>query len=202
VNEDELFVDLIQELGLRSPIPAGTIAWEHQSEDMASTVDVLASSEEIVHHLEYCHIHDTDYGSDHRPIALSCQGGIPSEAKQRRKRLYKDANWAEIRMLIGSQLDDGRFMKKITSTTVFEQAAGVFIDGINAMLEEYVPQAKESPYTERWWSRNLTLLQQDHTAKRNRFTTLCRRRDSTTQAREVAHLARRGYLDEIDKQKK
>jgi hypothetical protein len=41
---------------------------------MASTVDVLAGSEEIVEHLEYYCIYDTDYGSDYRPIALSYRG--------------------------------------------------------------------------------------------------------------------------------
>ena len=77
---------------LQSLLLAGTITWEHQSGDMASTVDVLAGSEEIVEHLEYCRIHDTDYGSDHRPIALSYRGGILPEARQRRRRLYKEAD--------------------------------------------------------------------------------------------------------------
>jgi hypothetical protein len=201
-NEGEPFVDLIQELGLQSLLPSGTITWEHQSGDIASTVDVLAGSGEIAEHLEYCRIHHSDYGSDHRPITLSYRGGIPPEAKRRRKRLYKDANWAEIRTSIGSQLGDGRVLKKITSTTMFEHAAGIFVNGINAILEEHVPRAKESPYAKRWWSKDLTLLRQDYTAKRNKATTLRRRGDDNSQAREVAHLSRRRYLDEIDKQKK
>jgi hypothetical protein len=79
-------------MGLQSLLLAGTITWEHQSGDMASTVDVLAGSEEIVEHLEYCRIHDTDYGSDHRPIALSYRGRTQPETRRRKKRLYKDAN--------------------------------------------------------------------------------------------------------------
>jgi hypothetical protein len=104
---------------------------------MTSTVDVLVGSEEIAQHLEYCRIHGADYGSNHRPLTLSYLGGTPPRATQRRKRLCKDANWAEIRMSIGRQAGDGRFMKK-TSTTVFGQASGVFVSGINAMLEEQV----------------------------------------------------------------
>jgi hypothetical protein len=71
------------------------ITMEHQSGDMTSTVDVLAGSEEIAQHLEYCRIHGADYGSDHRPLTLSYLGGFPPRATQRRKRLCKDANWAE-----------------------------------------------------------------------------------------------------------
>jgi hypothetical protein len=69
---------------------------------MASTVDILTGSEEIVEHLEYYRIYDTDYGSDYRSIALSYRGCIPPEARQRRKRLYKEADWNEIRTAIGS----------------------------------------------------------------------------------------------------
>jgi hypothetical protein len=117
---------------------------------MASTVDVLAGSEEIVEHLEYCRIHNTDYGSDHRPIALSYRGCILPEARRRRKRLYKEANWNEIRTAIGSQLGDGRFMKEITDVDTFERASGVFVNGINAVLEDHVPRARESLYAKRW----------------------------------------------------
>ena len=59
---------------------------------MASIVDVLAGSEEIVEHLKYCRIYDTDYGSDHYPIALSYRGGILPEVRRRRRRLYKEAD--------------------------------------------------------------------------------------------------------------
>jgi ribonuclease HI len=201
-NEGEPFVDLIQEAGLHSLLPAGTITWEHQSGDIASTVDVLAGSEEIVRHLEYCRIHSTDYGSDHRPIALSYLGGILPKAKQRRKRLYKDANWGEIRTVIGSLLGDGSRMRQITSIDTFERAAGAFETVINNTLEEHVLRAKESPYAKRWWSKELTLLRQDYTSKRNKAITLRRRGEDTTLAREASHTARRVYLDEINKQKK
>jgi hypothetical protein len=201
-NEGEPFVDLMQEAGLQSLLPPGITTWEHQSGDLASTVDVLAGSEGIVEHLEYCRLYYTDYGSDHWPIALRYRGETQPEAIRRKKRLYKDANWVEIRTAVGSQLGDGRFMKAITDVNTFEWAAGVFTNGINAILEEHVPRAKESQYAKRWWSKDLTLLRQDYTSKRNMVTTLRRRGESTTRIREEAHKARRTYLDEIDKQKK
>jgi ribonuclease HI len=201
-NEGEPFVDLLQELGLQSLLPAGTITWEHQSGDIASTVDVIAGSEQIAENLEYCRIYHNDYGSDHRPISLRYRGAVQSGAMRKGKRLYKDADWAEIRRESGSQLGDGRFMKTIGDIAVFERAAAIFINGINAVLEKHVPRAKESPFAKRWWSKELTLLRQDFTSKRNRVTTLRRRGECTTHAREASHAARRIYLDEIDRQKK
>jgi hypothetical protein len=76
--------------------------------------------------------------------------------------------------VIGSQLGDGRFMKEITDIDTLERASGVFVNGINAVLEDYVPRARESPYAKRWWSKDLTLLRRDYTFKRNRITTLRR----------------------------
>jgi multisubunit Na+/H+ antiporter MnhC subunit len=52
-------------------------------------------------------------------------------------------------MSVGSQLGDGRVLKKIISTTIFEHAVGIFVNGINTILEEYVPRVKESPYVKR-----------------------------------------------------
>ena len=116
---------------------------------MASTVDVLVGSEDIAEYLEYCRIYDTDYGSDYHPIALSYRGCILPEPRRNRKRLYKEADWNEIRTAIGSQLGDGRFMKEITDVDTFEWAVDVFVNGINAVLEDHVPMARESPYAKR-----------------------------------------------------
>ena len=200
--EGEPFVDFLQELELQSLLLPGTITWEHQSGDLTSTIDVIAGSGRIVAHLDYCRIHQNDYGSDHRPITVRYRDEVPPDTKRKRKRLYKDADWAEIRQEIGSQLGDGRFMKEIRETAAFERVAAVFVIGINVILEKHVPRAKESPFAKRWWTNELTLLRQDFTSKRNRVTTLRRRGECTTDARESSHAARRCYLDAIDRQKK
>jgi hypothetical protein len=93
-------------------------------------------------------------------------------------------------------------MKRITDTNTFDRAAETFVSSVNSILEENVPRARESPYAKRWWTRELTELQADFTRKRNRITTLRRRGDDTTTMREIAHYARREYLDEVDRQKR
>lgn len=90
----------------------------------------------------------------------------------------------------------------VQDVDTFERAAGVFVNDINAMLEDYVPRARESLYAKRWWSKDLMLLRRDYNFKRNRITTLRRRGECTIRAREASHTARRVYLDEIDEQKK
>lgn len=201
-NEGDQIVDYMQTARLHSLLPAGTITWEHQSGDLATTVDVILGSERIKDDLEYCRVYDNDYGSDHKPIALSFSGFTPRESPRMRKRLYKNADWEKIREVIGRKLGDGRYMKAITDTATLDRIAGILVNEINGVLEEHVSRAKESPYAKRWWSKELSILRADFTVKRNRITTLRRRDEDTTQAREIASAARRTYLDEIDRQKK
>ena len=165
-------------------------------------MDVILGSERIKDDLEYCRVYDNDYGSDHKPIALSFSGFTPRENPRMRKRLYKNADWEKIREVIGRKLGDGRYMKAITDTATLDRIAGILVNEINGVLEEHVSRAKESPYAKRWWSKELSILRADFTVKRNRITTLRRRDEDTTQAREIASAARRTYLDEIDRQKK
>ena len=40
-------------------------------------------------------------------------------------------------------------MKEITDVDTFEWAVDVFVNGINAVLEDHVPMARESPYAKR-----------------------------------------------------
>jgi hypothetical protein len=201
-NEGEPIIDFMQEIGLHSLLPAGTTTWEHQSGDPATTVDVILGSEGVREELEYCRIHTTDYGSDHRPVAISYVGRQVEEGGGRRKRLYSDADWREIRAATSSTLGHGRDREMITDAWLLHEAAETFLNGINAILEEHVPRARKSPYAKRWWTKELSTLRKDYTILRNRITTLRRRGEDTTQARRVAHMARRTYLDEIDKQKK
>jgi hypothetical protein len=140
----------MQTARLYSLLPAGTTTWEHQSGDLATTVDVILGSERIKDELEYCRIHDTDYGSDHKPVALSFTGRGPEDSPRRRKRLYKNADWEKIRGAIRGKLGDSRYIKTITDTTALDHIAGILVDVIDEALEEHVARAKESPYAKRW----------------------------------------------------
>ncbi|KAM0712557.1 hypothetical protein Q7P35_000003 [Cladosporium inversicolor] len=201
-NEGEQIIDYMQEAGLHSLLLTRTTTWEHQTLDQESTVDVVLGSNDIRERLQYYRVHSIDYGSDHRPIALEVDFEPVQEGLKRTRRLYKDADWDKIRSEIGSQLGDGRYMKRITDTNTFDRAAEIFVSSVNSILEENFPRARESLYAKRWWTRELTQLRADFTRKRNRITTLRQRGDDTTTMREIAYQARRIYLEEVDRQKR
>jgi hypothetical protein len=72
-NEGQPIIDYIQEVGLQSLLPTGTITWEHQSGNYASTVDVILGSEGVVENLEYCRIttQTIDQTIDQLPLATT-----------------------------------------------------------------------------------------------------------------------------------
>lgn len=201
-GEGDAIVDFIQETGLHSLLPAGTVTWEHQSMNITSTVDLILGSKAIQKELVYCRIHSSDHGSDHKPIEIEVNVNSSMEASAQGKRLYKEADWKDIREKIHNKIGDGRVLFRTTNTHLLDFAASFFTSQINAVLEEEVPRAKPSPYAKRWWTRELSTLRDDFTMKRNRVTTLRRRGDDTTGVRLAAHMARRLYHDAIDRQKK
>jgi ribonuclease HI len=73
---------------------------------------------------------------------------------------------------------------------------------VDTKLEEEVPKAKASPYTKRWWTKELTVLRDGFTEKRNRVTTMRRRGEDVAEAIRAADTARRMYHHEVDRQKK
>jgi hypothetical protein len=62
--------------------------------------------------------------------------------------------------------------------------------------------ARASPYPKRWWTKELAVLRDGFTEKRNRITTMRCRGEDVAEAIWAADTARRMYHDEIDRQKK
>ena len=72
---------------------------------------------------------------------------------------------------------------------------------MNTILEEMVPRARPSPYTKRWWTKELTQLRHKLTTLRNKVTTLRRWNQDTSHAQMLFHQARKAYFDKMDHQK-
>jgi hypothetical protein len=102
------------------------------------------------------------------------------EAPKRKKRLYKDADWDQIRAVVKASLEDVDMDKPVWARGILDQEAKTFVDKIDTVLKESVLRAKESPYVKRWWTPDLTRLRTEFSRKRNRITTLRRRGEDTT----------------------
>jgi hypothetical protein len=142
--------------------------------------------------LYYSHVAPRDSSTVARPPLKLAQG----------KRLHKDAGWDRIRRKILDRIGDGSVLSRTFDPDLLHVAASSFTNQVNAVLEEEVSNARAYPYTKRWWTKKLSTLRDEITAKRNRITTMRRRGDDTIEAIREADVARRLYHDEMDRKKK
>lgn len=204
-HEGNPIVDFIQEQGLQSMLKAGTITWDHQTADMSSTPDTVFASEGVATALIRCVVHAVDHGSDHRGIVLESSVQLDTYRERERRRLYFDADWDAIRAALTDRLATGSMDTSLDTSLDtkdhLDRAAEELVATVNAILEETVPRAKPSPYTKRWWTKELSHLRRRLTTMRNHVTTLRRRNQDSTHAKMLVHQARRAYFDEMDRQK-
>ena len=100
------------------------------------------------------------------------------------------------------RIGDGSVLSRIFDPSLLDLAASSFTNQVDIVLEEEVPKAKASPYAKRWWTKELAMLRDGFTEKRNRITKMRRRGEDVAEAIRAADTARRIYHDEIDRQKK
>lgn len=183
VKEGEQIVSFMHRAGLQSLLTAGTPTWEHTTLDQRSTIDLVLGSEGVQDKLVTCGIHEIDHGSDHKAIVTKMRSAQADKPRRKGKRLYRDANWDQIRTYLKNNLAKADQTAPPTNAGELEREADDTTTTITRVLEELIPRARESPYNKRWWTRELTELRDEYTTRRNRATTLRRRGEDTEGAR-------------------
>lgn len=202
-KEGEQIVSFMHQMGLQSLLMAGTPTWEHTTLDQRSTIDLVLGSGGIQDKLITCGIHEIDHGSDHKAIVTKMRSARSSDDPRRKgKRLYRHADWDQIKTYLENTLVKADPTAPPSNAEELEREAEYTIRTITQVLEELVPRARESPYNKRWWTKELTGLRDEFTARRNRVTTLRRRGEDTERARKLADSARRSFHNAIDQQKR
>ena len=202
IKEGEQIVNFMHQMGLQSLLAAGTLTREHTTLDQRSTIDLVLGSEWIQDKLITCGIREIDHGSDHKAIATKMILAQSDNPRRKGKRLYRDADWDRIRTYLENTLVKADRRATPSNAEELECEAECTIRTITQVLEELVPRARESPYNKRWWTKELTGLGDEFTARRNRVTTMRRRGEDTERARKLADSARRSFHNAIDRQKR
>ena len=168
-HEADDMLDMIYDLQLHSLLRPGTTTWEHQTQGLSSTVDVLLASTNLAEAKLWCQIHETDHGSDHKPIEAAFTLGLDETPVNARGRLLlKDADWNRINIQLKASLRPCRIGADLSQ---LNEDAEHLVKTVTDTLHQLAPRAKPSPYAKRWWTKDLTLLRQSLTAARNAVTT-------------------------------
>jgi hypothetical protein len=149
VKEGEQIVSFMHQMGLQSLLAAGTPTWEHTTLDQRSTIDLVLGSEGIQDKLTTCGIHEIDHGSDHKAIATKMRSAHTDDPRRKGKRLYRDADWDQIRTYLENTLANADQTAPPTNAEELEHKAEYTITAVTQVLEKLVPRARESPYNKR-----------------------------------------------------
>ena len=103
-NDGRDIVDFMSQYGLQSLLRRGTITWQHPSEQLQSTQDLMLASNDLASRCEYCRLAGNDHGSDHRPIEASFELNLDVSPPKPRKRQYRVADWDAARTEIDTAL--------------------------------------------------------------------------------------------------
>ena len=92
--------------------------------------------------------------TDHMPI-ISELDIEPERITYVGKYNYKLTDWEEFRKTLEENLEEAGDTKEITSEAQFVGKIASMEGAIKATIHKHVPLTKLSPYTKRWWSKEL-----------------------------------------------
>ena len=194
-GEGEAIVDLMIRRGLQSLLPRGTVTWERDNGDAATTIDLSLASGRLADERVGCAIWPSDYGSDHRHIHTTYSLQSP-EIQRLPRLLFKEAEWDGVRR----SLQEAKHREPCPGG--LDDAAAWLQSKVTEAVEEHCPRARPSPYVKRWWTPGLTYMRKEFTSLRNRARRLkYQGRDTGVVDREAA-TAKHRFAKEIEKQKK
>jgi hypothetical protein len=125
----------MQENALTSLLPAGTVTWEHYDGSTCSTIDLILASDGLSETCEYCGLHPTDHGSDHKAIRAHFVLDTTECEKKRQKRMYDKADWKKIREDVSTGIADDSSSHALSSKDELEMAVESLEATVNGVLK-------------------------------------------------------------------
>ncbi|RYP19375.1 hypothetical protein DL766_008456 [Monosporascus sp. MC13-8B] len=140
-EESKPFIDFMAELLLQSLLPSGEITFVSDAGRM-STIDPMLTTPWLTSELAKCSIWEHEYGSDYRTTRTSFYIDTGRQDVPQRL-LFKNAPWDKVRKLVRLQKEEGFPTEDV----------------------DKMP----SPYMNRWWNEDLTVLRNSRATQAKRF---------------------------------
>ncbi|KAI9062355.1 hypothetical protein FKP32DRAFT_1527079, partial [Trametes sanguinea] len=143
-------------------LPPGIPTLEHMRTKNHTRPDNVFCTKGLRDHLRSCLVRPElrPPHTDHFPI-LS-EFALPmAAAPPRPRRDFRQVDWGSFNKALSRRLAARAFPSTFESTGAFDDALQALMEDLQATIEEEVPLTKETPYTKRWWSKELTGLRKE-----------------------------------------
>jgi len=190
---------LLAEYDMELALPPGTPTHESAAHKMWSTIDLTFLSSDIAHALLSCQapLHHRLPNANHLPIHTTLDFNLLYSNTEPRPN-FRAANWEDLNAMLATELRASGLSpeSEILTTTEYDTFYSLLTATIQKCITRHVPKPKISPYSKRWWTRDLTEMKRTvNKASRTYF------KNPTPQNRTQLHAFSAQYTKMMDKAK-
>jgi len=154
-------LDLLGIHHMKMALPRDTPTLESTATKNLTRVDNVFCSADMLQSFLLCDVDPIQRpaNTDHFPV-LSIIDIVPSVAKERQRRNYRETDWETFRKVLKEKLEGLEEPRefRMGERMAFERARKELERVVMETIEEQVPMSKPSPHSKRWWTRELSQM--------------------------------------------
>ncbi|PIL24452.1 transcription factor [Ganoderma sinense ZZ0214-1] len=196
LDRSQVLLHYLADFSLEMALPAGIPTLEALNTRNLTRPDNVFCSSDLTDLVSRCgtapHLRPTK--TDHFPVLTTLN--IPLDpARPTRRRNFREVDWDGFNAALRAHLDAHPIAASIRSTADFDAYLQRLNDAITAAVDQEVPFTNPTPFSRRWWSKDLTIMRkQKQRAGRSAFKY---RQDPGHPAHEEYRLIRNQYAERI-----
>ncbi|EJF58325.1 hypothetical protein DICSQDRAFT_67235 [Dichomitus squalens LYAD-421 SS1] len=140
-------------------LPAGIPTLEASRTKNLTRSDNVFCSTDLIESLRSCktapHLRPTK--TDHFPIHTIFDLPLACSVLPLRRN-FRDVDWKAFNTALRVALQDSALPEEIQTTDDFDRTLSLLMKAINRAVEKEVPYSRPSPFSKRWWSKELAAM--------------------------------------------
>ncbi|CDO77096.1 hypothetical protein BN946_scf184473.g40 [Trametes cinnabarina] len=158
----EVLIEHLALFDLQQALPAGIPTLEATRTKNLTRPDNVFASPGLLARMRSCVVERAKRPTktDHFPISTTFD--IPTDAAPARpRRNFRAVDWEEVDGALAQRIEARAFPARIDSKAVFDTTLDHLMADLQATINEHVPEVASTPYTKRWWSKDLSRMRKE-----------------------------------------
>ncbi|CDO75057.1 hypothetical protein BN946_scf184757.g12 [Trametes cinnabarina] len=162
VRKAEVLTRYLDIFGMEMALPAGVPTLEHMRTKNLTRPDNVFCTKGLRDHLRSCLVRPDlrPLRTDHYPIHTEF-GLQVAAAPPRPRRDFRQVDWVDFERSLAERVAARGFPPVIESIPDFDRTLDALMQDLQDTIVQHVPLTPATPYTKRWWSKELTAMRKE-----------------------------------------
>ncbi|CDO68069.1 hypothetical protein BN946_scf184347.g6 [Trametes cinnabarina] len=162
VRKAEVLTRYLDIFGMEMALPAGVPTLEHMRTKNLTRPDNIFCTKGLRDHLRSCLVRPDlrPLRTDHYPIHTEF-GLQVAAAPPRPRRDFRQVDWVDFERSLAERVAARGFPPVIESIPDFDRTLDALMQDLQDTIVQHVPLTPATPYTKRWWSKELTAMRKE-----------------------------------------